>query len=174
MLLLVLGALAVAGERLAPEISRDVGEADGVVVLWPRVSPDGKRAVAQAAGWQVQRALVDIVGRAAPERTLSVRPQPERVCPRQGCVAPRVGALVVRHKQGCAVVATLGEPGVSPLRVVPWVGTVQLRATEVPFREPPESWVGVGDFVPCDRLATPLSEGEAAVREALTALLTPS
>ena len=140
-------------------------------MLWPRVVPGGKPSVARAAGGQVQRALAEVVGDLAPERAVTVRPEPERVCPREGCAAARVGAVVVRKKRSCAVVATVGGSGLSPLTLVPWVGVVQLRATEVPFREPPESWIGVRDFVPCNRLAGPLSEASGPMRAAIEAVV---
>jgi hypothetical protein len=168
----LLVSLAIAGDRAAPEVSTDGGVSGGVVVLWPRVVPSGRPMVARAAGWQVQRALAEVVGDVAPERAITIRPDPERVCPREGCSAARVGAVVVRKKGSCAVVATVGGPGLSPLTLVPWVGAVQLGATEVPFREPPESWISVRDFVPCDRLAVPLAEGAGRMRNAVEALMT--
>ena len=163
-------SLALAGERTAPEISTDPGVPEGVVVLWPRVVPGGREAVARAAGWQVQRALSRLSTEVAPTRAMSVRPEPQRVCPRGGCAGPRIGALIIREKKACAVVATVGGPGETPLALVPWVGSVHLNAAEIPFRAPPESWVGVRDFVPCDRLAEPLEVGAPAVRLALERL----
>ncbi|MFT4622434.1 MAG: hypothetical protein ACI8PZ_001090 [Myxococcota bacterium] len=168
---LALVAASLAGEQLAPEVSHDPGVAGGVVLLWPRVVPAGRPAIASAAGWQVQRALASLVREVAPDRPTSVRPEPERVCPRAGCVAMRVGALIVRERSACAVVATVGPPGVTPLRLIPWVGAVRIDTPEVPFRDPPENSVAVGDFVPCDRLSGPLTAGVDDVRAAVVAAL---
>src|SRR5262249_26564909 len=82
----------------APEISRSAGVSGGVVVLWPRVPRDsgatseGNRKM--AAG--IQRRLTAIVQRALPGRSVDVRPEPERVCPRSGCTALAVGAVLLR------------------------------------------------------------------------------
>lgn len=153
----------------APEISRSAGSAGGVVVLWPRiVQPRGAPppdAALHAVAARVQGELGRIAGkRGGP---VDVRPDPERVCPKSGCAATRLGAMVTRAGTGCAVVAIVGRPGATPARLVPWVGRITLTQTEVPFRSPPESVVHVEDYVPCDQID--LSAHAADVEAALGA-----
>ena len=62
-----------------------------------------------------------------------------------------------------------GRPGVSPTRIVPWVGKVQLRADTVGFREWPESQITVADYIPCNSLLTTMDSQEANVAAALQA-----
>lgn len=169
-LLVALGA-AFAGD--APEISRSAGETGGVVVLWPRVIPGSKAAVPRNAAWQVQQHLQKIVGEVAASRPVDLRPEPERVCPQTGCQAVSVGALLVHQGDACLVVGLVSGPGQSPATLVPWVGQVDLRATSVPFREPPESWITIRDFQPCASLLTPLQEGAGPLKQAIAAALLP-
>ncbi|MFZ5476820.1 MAG: hypothetical protein ACOZNI_08605 [Myxococcota bacterium] len=146
----------------APEISRSLGKKGGVVVLWPRVSGEGD--VAAAA--KVQTALAKIAGGVSD--TVDVRPQPERVCPKEtGCKATALGAVVVVKGQGCAVVATVSAPGQSPATLVPWAAEMKLKSTMAGFREPPEPQVVVTDFTPCAQLDEVLAGGAEKVAGAL-------
>lgn len=154
----------------APEISRSVGVAGGVVVLWPRIvqprgSPPPDASLRKIAG-DVQAQLARIAKKAG--GPVEVRPEPERVCPQGGCKATRLGALVTRAGHGCAVVAVVGRPGETAAHLVPWAGRISLSATEVPFRSPPERVVHVGDYVPCASLDLSKRAGdvEAALRSA--------
>lgn len=155
----------------APEISRSPGKAGGVVVLWPRIvlprnspEPDAEtRALAQ----RIQDRLAAIVRRAAAGRDVDVRPEPERVCPRQGCQAASVGALVTKAGGGCAVLALVSDAGQAPARIVSWFGTVKLDSDHVPFREHAEKRVKVTDYGSCASLPDSLSEGEGPVEEAV-------
>lgn len=160
---------AAASANDAPEISRSAGTAGGVVVLWPRiVQPRGAPppdASLRALAGRVQSELARIAKDSG--AAVDLRPEPERVCPRVGCQATRLGALVTRADHGCAVVAVVGRPGTSPARLVPWAGSVKLSASEVPFRSPPERVVHVEDYVPCD--AVDLSKRAADVTAALRA-----
>ena len=166
---LLLAWPALGGSRDAPEISRSVGVQGGVVVLWPRVIPATDAPVPRNAAWAVQRHLAQRVAEALPGRPVDIRPEPERVCPQAGCQGVAVGALVVHHNLGCAVVALVSRPGRSDQVLVPWAGDVQLKQPRVPFREPPESHITVRDFQRCDALGAPLQQRSSQVASALQA-----
>jgi hypothetical protein len=100
---------------------------------------------------------------------VDVRPEPERVCRRAGCLGVSVGVLLARNGRGCALVALVSAPGQSPARLIPWVGQMTLSAGEVRFREPPESEVTITDFALCDEVVRLMSERESAVAEAIEA-----
>lgn len=154
----------------APQISRSVGVEGGIVVLWPRVvgsreTPNVPAPIAR----RLQARLAEVTQRAAGDRPIDVRPEPERICPRSGCVARSVGVLLAYASGGCAAVALVSEPGASPAELVAWGGTIRLSAQSVGFRDPPEQSVSVEDYVPCDALFAGLrdAEVEAAIRRKL-------
>lgn len=154
----------------APEISRSVGVRGGVVVFWPRVSPRTDDPATRAIAAAVQQRLQALAARALPGRAIDVRPEPERVCPRQGCEAMTVGAsLFHTDRGGCVVVALVSGAGQSPQRLVPWVGAVDLRETVVPFREPPEMRIVSRDMARCGDVVSQLANGEEAVVAAIRA-----
>ncbi len=144
-------------------VSTSAGVEDGAVVLWPRMIgfPPGQEAN------DVQLRIKGLVERAMPDAPVDVRPDPERTCPRMGCAGVSVGTLFVAQGDSCLVVAIVSEPGVSPQKLVPWAGRMNLRAAEIPFREPAESWVQVRDFVPCAGLSAALAEHDAEVEAAI-------
>jgi hypothetical protein len=154
----------------APEISRSTGTAGGVIVLWPRIigdrgaaaDPDSRQIAAR-----IQRRLASIAAKALPGRPIDVRPEPERVCPRAGCSATAVGAVLSRSGSGCAVAALVSEPGTSPARIVPWGGRLSLRHPTVPFRQPPEQEMSVEDFQSCSAIDGDLGGHDAEVEAAL-------
>lgn len=168
---------AAAGDSSndAPEISRSVGVAGGVVVLWPRIvltrqgpakPDDATRELAKS----LQARAADLVRSAAGGRNVDVRPEPERVCPRAGCTAATVGVLFAKAGDGCAAVALVSAPGKSPARLVPWLGASTLTKDSVPFREQAEEAVRVKDFSRCSALAEEKDrDGDvvAAVKSAL-------
>lgn len=160
-----------ANERDAPEISRSVGEPDGVVVLWPRVVPRSDDAAIGALAAELQKRLAHAALAAAPARKRDVRPEPERVCPRSGCAGPSVGAVLVHAKGGCVAVALVTPPGASASRILPWAGLVKIKNAQVPFREPPESQLTVRDAVPCGDLVAALDKANADLVKALDAEL---
>lgn len=166
---LVLVGGALAGTRAGPEVVPLPAEAAGITVLWPRRSPDRSDPVSRAAAWQVQQRLADLARRSG--RAAVVAPEPQRVCPVEGCPSPSLGAVVLRAGRSCAVVALVGEPGQGGTHLVPWVGQVELTSARVPFREPPESSVSVRDYWPCDALREPLINGQAQVEAALKQVL---
>jgi hypothetical protein len=156
----------------APEISRSLGVEGGAVVLWPRIvlprsGPPKPDVSMRALGADVQRRLAMLVQRAAPGHPVDVRPEPERVCPRAGCTGVSVGALLTRAGNGCAAVALVSLPGVSPARLVPWAGQIRLSAETAPFREPPERAVAVTDYVQCHALLDALNAQDAEVQAAI-------
>ena len=150
-------------------VSKSPGVAGGVTILWPRIIPrdivDENRDLAAA----LQQQMRLMVEKHLPGRPVDFRPEPERVCPKSGCTGVSVGLLLSRQGQGCLVLALVSRPGVSPTRIVPWVGKVQLRADTVGFREWPESQITVADYIPCNSLLTTMDAQEAAVGEALKA-----
>ena len=137
-------------------------------MLWPRVVPRAKDPGTTDMASFVQQRLRQLSERAVNGAPIDIRPEPERVCPKpDGCVGAAVGALVMREHNGCAVVAVISAPGQSSQRLVPWVGTVRLKAQSVAFREPPESAVMVDDWVPCDKVTDSLKNAEADVVSAI-------
>lgn len=162
-------AAPVATSLEERHVSTSPGVAGGVTILWPRVIPrdivDENRDLA-AALQQQMRLLVE---KHLPGRPIDFRPEPERVCPKTGCAGVSVGLLLSRQGQGCLVLALVSRPGVSPTRIVPWVGKVQLRADTVGFREWPESQITVADLTPCTSLLTTMDAQEPAIAAALKA-----
>ena len=150
-------------------VSKSAGAAGGVTLLWPRIIPrdivDENRDLAAA----LQQRMKGMVEKHLPGRAIDFRPEPERVCPKTGCAGVSIGLLLSRQGQGCLVLALISRPGVSPTRIVPWVGKVQLRADTVGFREWPESQITVADYVPCTSLLTTMDAQEAAIADALKA-----
>ncbi len=140
-------------------------------MLWPRIvlprgagEPDASlRALAR----DVQTSLASASRGVFPPAKVDVRPAPERVCPRAGCKAVSVGALLTRAGKGCAVLALVSGPGESPATIVPWAGVVQLDRVEVPFREPPERQVQVDDYVRCTDLGAAMRKNAGRIEEAV-------
>lgn len=152
---------AISGD--APEISRSVGEDGGIVILWPRVKSKDLSPVAA----QIQQRLADIAKRALPGRTVDIRPEPERVCPRAGCKAIAVGAGILMNGEACALIALVSAPGPSDQTIVPWVGDMILKSPVAAFREPPESQVQVKDYARCTTLVDGLAAREKDVEAAI-------
>jgi hypothetical protein len=142
-----------------------------VIVLWPRiVLPRGSGepdAATRALAGKVQAHIAELA-----RGTAAHRPEPERVCPRDGCKAVAVGALIARAGGGCAVVVTVSTPGKSAAQLVPASpGLIELSAQTVPFRDPPERVVRVKDYAPCDALPGDLKAKSADVQQALSSAL---
>jgi len=153
--------------RDSPEISRSVGEEGGVVVLWPRIVPRSDDPETIAVAERVQAALVAAAGRALPDRPSDVRPKPERVCPRAGCKAMTVGAVVTRKGDACAVMATIGGSGTSPVKLVAWGGNVDVKQDVAQFRDPPENQMRIVEYTPCDQLVESMSKQTPALEAAM-------
>jgi hypothetical protein len=151
-----------------PEVSRSRGSAETVVVLWPRIIPAGQAGVSRELAGAIQNHLRNLVSQALPGRAIDVRPEPERVCPQAGCLGPSVGVLFLRDENGCAVLALVSAPGQSSTQMVPWVGLVDARPENVPFRQPPESYVTVKDFsAPCSSVLGLLVDKDAEIIAAI-------
>jgi hypothetical protein len=54
--------------------------------------------------------------------------------------------------------------------MVPWAGSVRLRAGRVPFRQPPENWVTITDFGRCDQMLADLDANQASIVAAMREL----
>jgi hypothetical protein len=177
LLILCAAAPALAGpasSKDAPEISRSVGVDGGAVIMWPRIIPKSELANTRALASSLRDHLRKMVEKQLPGRPIDMRPEPERVCPRQGCKAVSLGALIIREKEGCLVVALVGRPGQYPLRLVPWVGKMRLKEEWVTFREPPESRVQIIDYAKCSQVISGLAERERYVLEAIRTAATPA
>jgi len=157
----------------APEISRGVGRPGGVIVLWPRIvhsrnGPSAPDDETRALAARMQRHLASLIHRDLPGVPVDVRPEPERVCPRTGCVAVSVGVLLTRSGQkGCSATALVAPPDVAPARLVPWAGRVEPTQQSVPFREHAEDFVRVRDLARCDTLLEAAADRDKAVVEAI-------
>jgi hypothetical protein len=151
--------------RLESAVSQSRGKKGGLVVMWPRVIPAtlDREVAAQAA--VMQSRLVGIAERAAPVAHRDVRPEPERVCPRdKGCRAVSVGMLVGQRDGGCIAIGLLGRPGLTERELVPMAGQVELATDTVPFRASPEDAVTVREFVPCSQLGEKLDDAALVLR----------
>jgi len=151
--------VVVKDEADAPEISRSVGSENAILVMWPRIvlarsGPPKPDDETRAIAGRLQTRVAELVRSTAAGKTVEVRPEPERVCPRSGCKALSVGVLLARAGKGCAAAVLISGPGTAPARIVPWLGSITANRTSVPFREPPESAVDVKDYVPCTSVAT--------------------
>ena len=149
-------------EEEDPRVSRSAGEAGGVVVLFPRVMglPDQEAAALQAH-------MVEVAQRVFPNRPLDIRPDPERVCPRDGCLGPSLGALLVTQNGTCAAIAVVGNPGRGEHALIRWSGRLTVRDRVIPFRDPPESHVTLQEATPCEGMGAELGVDDYAVEEAL-------
>lgn len=152
-----------------PEVSRSAGVEGGVIVFWPRILPDPASEDTRATAAALQARLRAIVEEALPGRPIDVRPEPERVCSQSGCLAMTVGVLLVQKGMGCAAVALVAGPGMSSTTIVPWVGTVQVHDSVVPFREYPENHVSFDDLVSCSTLLDQLEEHKPEIVAAIQA-----
>jgi hypothetical protein len=149
-----------AGTQNAPEITKSVGEEGGVVVLWPRIVPKSDDPELKEIAALAQSRLASLASEVGAQA--DKRPEPERVCPKgEGCRAVAVSFVLSKKEGGCALVATVSKPGVSPASLVPWVGTVELHAQSTPFREPPESQITVVEFGSCAKVRQALSSNAA-------------
>lgn len=159
---------------LAPEISHSKGVAGGVVVLFPRIIPSAIAAENQTYAQAVQQKMKQLVEKALPGRPIDVRPSPERVCPKAGCEAMSIGVLFTRQNNSCVAVALINAPGVSTTKLVPWGGEIALKADPIQFRDPPENFVTIKDYAPCDQLVNEMGKQDSFVEAALRAAAGPA
>jgi len=152
----------VAGEF----VSKSRGVEDGLLLLYPRIIPSAETTAQRGPALALQARLGKLLADAYPERPLDVRPEGERVCIKTGCLAASVGVLIIVQDTQCVAVVSVTAPGVAEHALMPWAGTVSV-ALSVPFREPLESYVKIGDMVPCSQLADVTLDREERIREAL-------
>jgi len=160
-------ALANANMRGA-NVSASRGQEGGVVVLWPRVIPSNMLDALRPQATGLQQRLREIVTHTVPGKPMDARPEPERVCPKAGCLAMSVGVLLATSGGGgCAAVAFVGRPGGTDLELIPWAGDVTLKQSRIGFRDAPESFVIIEDYESCDGLLTKLDKRAAMIEEAV-------
>lgn len=163
---------AAAASNDAPEISRSAGVQGGAVVLWPRIvlprdagKPDLETLKLAA---RAQSRLADVARKVLGNVNIDMRPEPERVCPKQGCKGVSLGILFAKAGGGCSLFALVSGPGASPQRIVPWSpGAVKLTQDSVGFREPAEKVVKVTDYATCAKLPDDLAAKDADVEAAI-------
>lgn len=157
---------AQAGD--APTISAKKGKKGGVVVLWPRVVPEEAPPEVHELAAGLQAELERLAQGAVDPGLVTLRPEPERVCPQDGCRAVSLGAVLGHHEGGCFAVGLVGLPDAGHIRMVPWAGEVLATRRHVAHREPPESELVVTEFVPCDDLIPALDSSriERALQKA--------
>ena len=157
------------GRFLGPEISHSKGAAGGIVVLWPRIIPGTIAEENAALAAQVQAKVKAVAEKALPGRPVDVRPKPERVCPKAGCDAMSVNVLFTRNSTACVAVALINAPGTSPTKLIPWGGSVELKSDTIQFRDMPENFVKIKDYVPCDQLVTSMAAQDQFIEAAIRA-----
>jgi hypothetical protein len=153
-------------------VSASGGEPGGLVIFWPRVIPRSDDPEVSALAGQVQAKLVELAQATYPDRPIDVRPEPERVCPREGCPAATLGVLLLHDQAGqCAAVAlsSPGQTAASELAV--WAGNIVLQQAQVEFREHPENHVGIRDYVPCEELLASMAAKDEDVVAGLRATI---
>ena len=149
---------AVAGGD-DPVVSRSRGKPGGSVVLWPRIVPESNDTQITELAVKLQQRLSSMANRHISDKKFSVRPMPERVCPQNGCKAIAIGVMLGHQAGGCVAVAMISEPGSEEVTMlVPWAGSVDLRARSIAFRQPPEGKLSVSEFVPCETLLDNLDD----------------
>ncbi len=168
------GPAVVAGSPndsrfLGPEISHSKGVAGGIVVLWPRIIPGTIAEENTAIAAQVQAKVKALAEKALPGRAVDVRPKPERVCPKAGCDAVSINVLFTKNSTACVAVALINAPGTSSTKLIPWGGGVELKSDTIQFRDMPENFVKIKDYVPCDQLITSMAEQDQFIEAALRA-----
>ncbi len=154
---------------IGPEISHSKGVAGGVVVLWPRIIPGTIAEENAAIAAQVQAKVKALAEKALPGRAIDVRPKPERVCPKSGCDAVSINVLFTKTSTACVTVALINAPGISSTKLIPWGGGVELKSDTIQFRDMPENFVKIKDYVPCDQLLTSMGEQDQFIEAALRA-----
>lgn len=165
-------AIGSIDDQDAPEISRSLGKSGGFLVLWPRIAPRTGDPAAKALAERLQHRLDSMLGDIDGGAPTDVRPEPEKVCPKTGCAAVAVGVVVMMKNESCAAAVTVARPGQSPTKIVPWIGKIELKRAETPFREPPEGDIKVTDFASCKKVQELLDQNappgdEAPLKQAI-------
>jgi hypothetical protein len=136
-----------------------------VVLLWPRIIPSENAKTFQAEALGLQARLKQTLQKILPGFGIDVRPEGERSCGPEGCRTLTVGVLLLHKSNGCVTVAMVHRPGKSAARLVPWAGTLQMKAYEISYGEKPENYVSIKDFIPCDLLLKSLDVNEDSIEK---------
>lgn len=160
------GPLNTHVEHDSVEISQSMGHAGGFVVLWPRIVPRTGDPAAKVLAERLQHRLQSMVATLDSSASVDLRPEPERVCPKTGCAAVSVGIILTMKGDACAAAALVSRPGTSPTRIIPWIGKIELKRPETPFRDPPESDVRITEFGLCKKVYEALDQNVAPGDEA--------
>lgn len=146
------GPLNTHVENQSAEISQSIGHDKGFLVLWPRIVPRTGDPVAHGFAERLQKRLGAVASSVDGGAGIDTRPEPERVCPKTGCAAVSLGVVISVKGEACAAAALVSRPGQSPTQIIPWVGKIELKRAETPFREPPESDIRVTEFAICKKV----------------------
>lgn len=168
------GPLNTHTELDSPEISQSIGHDKGFVVLWPRIVPRTGDPVAHGFAERLQKRLGVLANAVDAGASIDTRPEPERVCPKTGCAGVALGVVVTVKGEACAAAALISRPGPSPVQIVPWVGKMELKRAQTPFREPPESDIRITEFAICKTVFETMDKtgapgDEAALKAAIQA-----
>ena len=144
--------------------------ADPLTVLYPRIIPRSEVDKSAELATALQMRLVEVAHRVFPGRELDVRPKGERSCPEAGCKGGSLNVLLLKSgSDGCALVVLTGKPGRAGIHLTPWLGKLELKKTDVEFRDPPESQVVINDYLPCEQAykatQAPNADAERALRD---------
>lgn len=159
---------------LGPEISHSKGQPGGIVVLYPRIIPGTIAEENAALAAQIQAKVKAVAEKALPGKAIDVRPKPERVCPKAGCDAMSINVLFTKQSNSCMTVALINAPGTSPIKLIPWGGLVELKSDTIQFRDMPENFVKIKDYVPCDQLITQMASQDSFIEAAIRAAASSS
>jgi hypothetical protein len=76
---------------------------------------------------------------------------------------------VHRNSNSCVAVALINAPGTSPTKLIAWGGLVELKSDTIQFRDMPENFVKIKDYVPCDQLITQMAAQDSFIEAAIRA-----
>jgi hypothetical protein len=149
--------------------TREIGEPNELLILWPRIVP--RDSVAPSVAKIAQSHAASLARVTVSDRPIDVRPAPERSCPRTGCEATTLGILLAGDDRGCIAVAMVTPPGVSETTLLPWGGQVLIKDIKIPFGQPPEAQIRIQSSAPCDTLVDTMTSRDEAIAKALHAAM---
>jgi len=171
---LVLGLMGSAAHASdGEEISRSKGKKGGVVVLYPRIVPETSDPNVLAVATQLQQQLSAVAQRVVDPKRVDVRPDPQRVCPQEGCKAASLGVMLGHQGGGCAVLVQVGPPGIANQQLFPVAGELALRSPLATFRQPPERLATVTEFAPCTEVMAGLDLSQVELTLGQVAAVAP-
>lgn len=166
MMTMLLLSFALAGDD--PRISTSRGDSAGTTVLYPRILPATEDPAVLELARKLHTHTLAIVSQARPGSKTDFRPAPQRTCPRAGCLGVSVGSVLVHNGKTCTIAAWVARPGKSAARPIPWSPGLDVKQTEVPFREPVENALLVRDYMPCDTIIEGLTARDTTVIQAIS------